>query len=54
MTSQRIAGALGYAGLIPFVIPAVLVIAGSDHADLSTSIAEIYAFGIICFLTGSW
>jgi len=54
ISSQLITWALGLVGLIPFVIPAFLVVAGSGHADLSASIAETYAFGIICFLTGSW
>ena len=51
---QIIYRVLGYAGLIPFVIPAYLVVAGSAHAGLSVAIAGAYAFGIICFLTGSW
>lgn len=54
MSARSIIQALGYAGLIPFMIPAVLVITGSDHTDLTIVIAEAYAFGIICFLTGSW
>ena len=54
ISPQLVTVALGFAGLIPFVIPALLVVTGSDHADFSASIADIYAFGIICFLTGSW
>jgi len=51
---QTIYRMLGYAGLIPFVIPAYLVVTGSAHTNLSVTIAGAYAFGIICFLTGSW
>jgi hypothetical protein len=54
ISSQLITTGLGFLGLVPFVIPAWLVVAGSGHADLSASIAETYAFGIICFLAGSW
>lgn len=55
MTSaQRTTSSLGYAGLIPFVIPALLVVFGSEHSELSRLIAGAYAFGIICFLCGSW
>lgn len=54
MTERTIITFLGYAGLIPFVIPAVLVLAGSAHSDIAMTTAETYAFAIICFLTGSW
>lgn len=54
MPVRSIIHALGYTGLIPFVIPAALVVAGSGYADFAVLIAEAYAFGIICFLTGSW
>ena len=50
----RIRGALGYAGLLPFVIPALLVAAGSGHAETAAAIAGVYAFGIVSFLCGSW
>jgi len=53
-SSQRVINILGYAGLIPFVIPAILVIAGSEHSPMLVSLAGNYAFGITCFLTGSW
>lgn len=53
-TSQRVINTLGYAGLIPFVIPALLIIFGSESSQFLTSLAGSYAFGIICFLTGSW
>ena len=54
MSTRSIIIALGYAGLIPFVIPAILVTTSSGYAALAALIAETYAFGIICFLTGSW
>lgn len=55
MSSPRIALQwLGYAGLIPFVVPAIMVMIGAEHAEIFAKAAEIYAFGIICFLTGSW
>ena len=54
MSARNIIHILGYAGLIPFVIPAVLVVTSSGYADFAIPIAEAYAFGIICFLTGSW
>lgn len=52
--AQRITSLLGYAGLIPFVIPALLVLSGSEYSELSLTIAGAYAFGIISFLCGSW
>ena len=54
MSNISIIKALGYAGLIPFVIPAIVVMANIGDAEIATLIAETYAFGIICFLTGSW
>lgn len=50
----RVTEALGYAGLIPFVVPAALVLGGIGQAELWQSIAGAYAFGIIAFLAGSW
>jgi len=44
---------LGYAGLIPFVLPALLVLSGSDHGAV-TALAGSYALAIICFICGSW
>ena len=46
--------ALGYAGLIPFVVPALLVVFDSGYSAIAISTAETYALAIICFLTGSW
>lgn len=45
---------LGFAGLIPFVLPAFLVLSGSVHANLAVTFAHSYALAIICFLCGSW
>lgn len=54
LPSQRVINTLGYAGLIPFVVPALLIVFGSSHSEFLMSLAGAYAFGIICFLTGSW
>lgn len=45
---------LGYAGLIPFVLPAMLVVSGSEHGPTVTALAGSYALAIICFICGSW
>ncbi len=45
---------LGYAGLLPFVLPALLVLFESPYAAQAREAAGLYAFGIICFLCGSW
>jgi hypothetical protein len=52
--SSSVTQLLGYAGLVPFVAPAVLVLTGSAHADLASTIASGYALAILCFLCGSW
>ena len=52
--AQRIVDLLGYAGLIPFVLPAIYVWVSDEHVALAVTIGNAYAFGIICFLTGSW
>lgn len=54
VTSTRIVNLLGYAGLLPFVVPAVLVLSDSEYSALSRTITGVYAFGIIAFLSGSW
>ena len=55
MTSaQRVTNSLGYAGLIPFIVPAAMIAANSEHSALLITFTGAYAFGIICFLTGSW
>lgn len=53
-SSTRVTNSLGYAGLIPFVVPALLVLGDFERAELWQSIAGAYAFGIIAFLAGSW
>ena len=54
MSTRFITRTLGYLGLIPFIIPAILVATNNGYSDFAIQIVEIYAFGIICFLTGSW
>ena len=54
MSARIIINTLGYAGLIPFIIPAILVVVATGDTDIAILVAETYAFGIICFLTGSW
>jgi len=54
MSTRFITRTLGYLGLIPFIIPAILVATNSGYSDFAIKIVEAYAFGIICFLTGSW
>jgi len=53
-SAGRVTITLGYAGLIPFLLPAVLVSAGSAHAGIASMIAQSYALAILCFLCGSW
>lgn len=45
---------LGYAGLIPFVLPALLMVSDSSYAAVSAQVTCAYALAIICFLCGSW
>ena len=45
---------LGFAGLIPFVVPALMIVAGTGHSELALRIGEVYALAIIAFLTGTW
>lgn len=45
---------LGYAGLLPFVIPAALILTTTSYTGFANVTANAYAFGIICFLSGSW
>jgi hypothetical protein len=54
MSTRIIINTLGYAGLIPFVVPAFLSGFDTGYNDIAILTAETYAFGIICFLTGSW
>lgn len=52
--AQGVIRVLGYAGLIPFVVPAIVAVSTSTQAELAVAIAESYALAIICFLCGSW
>ena len=54
MSPKSVTMMLGYAGLIPFVIPALMIVFDYEHSELLTELIGAYAFGIICFLTGSW
>jgi hypothetical protein len=54
MSAPSVIRLLGYLGLIPFVVPAVLAAFNSDLSGTAIQVAETYSFGIICFLTGSW
>jgi hypothetical protein len=54
MSARSIIRILGYAGLIPFIVPSILVVTSSHYADVAIQVANTYAFGITCFLTGSW
>ena len=45
---------LGYAGLIPFVLPVAWLAFGGEPYAWIGKLAGVYALGIICFLTGSW
>ena len=53
-SSLAVVRVLGYAGLIPFVCAAFLVVSASPHAALSAELVGSYALAIICFLFGSW
>ena len=52
--SRHIRSLLGFAGLLPFVVPALLVVLQTRWAPLALDIGHAYAFGIISFLCGSW
>jgi len=53
-SASMVTRALGYSGLIPFAIPALLVLLQAPQAPLATAFADSYALAIICFLSGSW
>jgi hypothetical protein len=53
-SSLAVVTMLGYAGLIPFVGTALLVVSNSPYASLSAELVGSYALAIICFLFGSW
>jgi hypothetical protein len=52
--AQFVTRLLGVAGLVPFVLPALLVVSGSALGAAAAQIAAAYALAIICFLGGSW
>lgn len=52
--SPRVTYALGIAGLVPFLGPAMLLTLGLGPQAQMTSLINAYAFGIVCFLCGSW
>jgi hypothetical protein len=52
--AQFVTGFLGIAGLVPFVVPALLVVSGSALAAAAAQVAAAYALAIVCFLAGSW
>lgn len=54
LAASGVTRALGFAGLIPFVLPAAMTLTASAHSGLAGSIAGSYALAIICFLSGSW
>lgn len=54
VTATGVTRALGYAGLVPYVLAAALVLAASPRADIAATLAGSYALAIICFLCGSW
>jgi hypothetical protein len=53
-SAPSVTRALGYAGLIPFVLPAAIALSDSPYASVATTLAGAYALAIICFLCGSW
>ncbi len=53
-SSRPVVRLLGYAGLLPFVVPVIMVYLGTPFAAQARGVAEVYAFGIISFLCGSW
>ena len=54
VTASAITRALGYAGLMPFVLAAATVLSASQYSALAQSLAGSYALAILCFLCGSW
>ncbi len=55
MSAQTTFRLLGYAGLLPFVVPvAWLAVAPAGAYPWLEPLVGVYALGIICFLTGSW
>ena len=54
LAARRTVYALGFAGLLPFVIPALILALNLTHSVLVLQIVNAYAFGIVCFLCGTW
>lgn len=52
--SRPLYALLGFAGLIPFVVPAAMAVTGVGDTALAQGIGEVYALAIIAFLSGSW
>ncbi len=45
---------LGYAGLLPFLALGIWPWISTEQSEWVTRTLALYAFGIICFLLGSW
>ena len=54
LAARRTVYSLGLAGLIPFVVPALVLVLHQEQSALAQHIVNVYAFGIICFLCGTW
>ena len=55
MSPQSTFRILGYAGLLPFVLPVLwLAVSPAGEYPWLASLVGVYALGIICFLTGTW
>ena len=54
LAARRTIYSLGIAGLVPFVVPALVVLLNLEKSPLALNIVNVYAFGIICFLCGTW
>ena len=55
MSTQTTFRVLGFAGLLPFVVPVLwLATTPTGAYPWLESLVGVYALGIICFLTGSW
>ena len=54
LAARRTVYSLGLAGLIPFVVPALVLVLHHEQSALAQHIVNVYAFGIICFLCGTW
>ncbi len=52
--AQKVITLLGYAGLLPFVAATLVIAIDASWSTKALHLVSAYAFGIICFLTGSW